>query len=163
MYKRVPNKLQLKIVKRSASCTINSKAEHLTISYFNLLGTLLYIKGTLPQNIFIFKKMSHMSYKLPRYRWFAKIFLKISRNCNSCNYLVPQTMSPLQVRSKVCMAVFHVRSKVCIASIHVRSKLAAFAPHMDGNMQTLLRTWKGAMQTLLCTWSGGIRSGTKNS
>ena len=42
-------------------------------------------------------------------------------------------MSPLHVRSEVCMSPFHVRSKVCIAPIHVRSKFADFAPHMDGS------------------------------
>ena len=45
--------------------------------------------------------------------------------------LVPETMSLLYVRIKVCMAPFHVRSKVCNAPIHVRSKLCKFAPHMD--------------------------------
>ena len=43
MYNRVPNKLELKIVKWSANCTINSKADYLTMFYSNLLGTLLYI------------------------------------------------------------------------------------------------------------------------
>ena len=42
-------------------------------------------------------------------------------------------MSPLHVRSKVCIAPFHVRSKVCIAPFHVRSKVYKFAPHMDGS------------------------------
>ena len=47
--------------------------------------------------------------------------------------MVPETMSPLYVRSKVCMAPFHVRSKVYIAPIHVRSKVCKFASHMDGS------------------------------
>ena len=42
-------------------------------------------------------------------------------------------MSPLHVRSKVCMAPFSVRSQICIAPIHVRSKFADFAPHMYGS------------------------------
>ena len=51
MYNRVPNKLELKIVKWSAYCTINSKADHLTIStliywvpycIFNTCDVLLY-------------------------------------------------------------------------------------------------------------------------
>ena len=42
-------------------------------------------------------------------------------------------MSPLNVRSKVCMAPFHVRSKVCIAPIHVRSKVCKITAHMDGS------------------------------
>ena len=49
------------------------------------------------------------------------------------NFLVPETMSPLYVRSKVCMAPFNVRSKVCMASIHVRSKVCKFATYMDGS------------------------------
>ena len=47
--------------------------------------------------------------------------------------MVPETISPFYVRSKVCMAPFNVRSKVCIALIHVRSKVCKFAPHMDGS------------------------------
>ena len=47
--------------------------------------------------------------------------------------LVPEHMSPLHVRSEVCMAPFHVRSKVCIAPIHVQNKVCQFAPHMDGS------------------------------
>ena len=50
-------------------------------------------------------------------------------------------MSPLNERSKVCIAPFHVQSKVCIAPFQVQSKL-------KGVMQNLLRTWMGAMQTL---------------
>ena len=38
-------------------------------------------------------------------------------------------MSPLHVRSKVCLAPFHVRSKVCIAP-HMEGNHADFAPHM---------------------------------
>ena len=40
-------------------------------------------------------------------------------------------MSPLHVRSKVCMVPFHVLSKVWIAPFHLRSKVYKFAPHMD--------------------------------
>ena len=47
--------------------------------------------------------------------------------------MVPGTMCPLYVRSKVYMAPFHVQSKVCIAPIHVQSKVCKFAPHMDGS------------------------------
>ena len=53
--------------------------------------------------------------------------------CSFRYYLVPETMSPLHVRSKVCMAPFYVLSKVCIAPIYVRSKFADIAPHIDGS------------------------------
>ena len=46
----------------------------------------------------------------------------IIKSCNLNNFLDPETMSPLHVRSKVCRAPFHVRSKVY-----------KFAPHMDGS------------------------------
>ena len=42
-------------------------------------------------------------------------------------------MSPLYVRSKVCMTPFHVRSNVSTAPIHVRSKVCKFALDMDGS------------------------------
>ena len=42
-------------------------------------------------------------------------------------------MSPLHVRSEVCMASFHVRIKICIAPIHVHSKDCKFAPHLEGS------------------------------
>ena len=60
-----------------------------------------------------------------------KLYLKISRNCNLTNLLVPETMFPLHVQREVCIAPFYVRSKACTASIHVRRKLADFGPHMD--------------------------------
>ena len=61
-------------------------------------------------------------------------FLKsLAQKCNFSCLFVLETMSPLDVRSKVCMALFHVWSKVCIAPIHVRSKVCKFAPHMDGS------------------------------
>ena len=41
-------------------------------------------------------------------------------------------MSPLHVRSKVCMGPFNVRSKVCIAPIHWQSKFVDFTPHVEG-------------------------------
>ena len=62
-----------------------------------------------------------------------QFFKRIGRNLNLRYFLVPETMSLLFVRSKVCMTSFHVRSKVCIAPIHVRSKVCKFAPHMDGS------------------------------
>ena len=46
-------------------------------------------------------------------------------------FLVPETMSTLYVRSKVCMAPFHVQSKVWNAPIHVRRKVWKFDLHMD--------------------------------
>ena len=55
----------------------------------------------------------------------------MGKTCSFSYYLVPKTMFPLNVRSKVCVANFHMRSKVCAAPIHVRSKFADFAPHMD--------------------------------
>ena len=64
---------------------------------------------------------------------YNKFFYKFGRNCYLSYFLVPETMSPLYVQSKVCMAPFHVRSKVCIAPIHVGSKVCKFAPHMDGS------------------------------
>ena len=47
------------------------------------------------------------------------------------NLLVPEAMSPLYVRNKLCMGPFHVWSKVCIAPIHVRRKVCKFVPHMN--------------------------------
>ena len=91
------------------------------------------IKGTLPQNIFILKN----GY-IGGWEFFS---LKISRNCNFRNLLVPETMRPHHVRSKVCHS--------------------AWLPSMCRAMHTLLHTGKGAMQTSLCTWSGDIGSGTK--
>ena len=62
-----------------------------------------------------------------------KSFKQFGRNCNSSCFLVPETMPPLYVRSKVCMAPFNMRSKVCIAPIHVRMKVCKFASHMNGS------------------------------
>ena len=58
--------------------------------------------------------------------------MKIGRNGHLSYFLVPETMSPFHVRSKVCMAPFNVRRKVCIAPIKVRSKFEDFAPHIEG-------------------------------
>ena len=58
---------------------------------------------------------------------------KIGRFGNLSYLLVPETMSPVHVRSEVFMAPFHVRSKVCIAPFQVRSKFAVFAMHMYGS------------------------------
>ena len=46
--------------------------------------------------------------------------------------LIPETMSPIHVRSEVSMAPFHLRSKVCIAPFKVRNKFAVFALHIEG-------------------------------
>ena len=40
-------------------------------------------------------------------------------------------MSPLHVRSKVCMATFDVRRKVCQFAPHIKGSHADFAPHME--------------------------------
>ena len=60
------------------------------------------------------------------------------RNGNFSNLLVPETMSPLHVRSRVCMAPIHVVNKVCITPIHVWNKFADwegshadFTPHIE--------------------------------
>ena len=72
-----------------------------------------------------------MSYKLLEQGDVHNILNFFRRKCNLRYLLVLETMSPLDVWSKVCMAPFHVRSKVCIAPIHVWSKICKFAPHMN--------------------------------
>ena len=42
-------------------------------------------------------------------------------------------MSPLNVRSKVCIAPFHVRSKVYKFAPHMNGSNAHFAPRIDGS------------------------------
>ena len=81
------------------------------------------LKGTLPQNIFILKSghKGHMNFL--NIGDLNKFFNFFGRKCNLSYFLVPETMSPLDVRSKVCMAPFDLRSKVCIAPILVRSSL----------------------------------------
>ena len=44
---------------------------------------------------------------------------------------VPEPVSPLHVRSEVCMTPFHVQSKVYIAPFYVRSKDCKFSPHLE--------------------------------
>ena len=73
--------------------------------------------------------------------------------------LKSETMSPLHVRSKVCMAPFYMRSKVCIAPIHVGSKLADFAPH--GSKADFVPHMEGSHADFVRIWSGDIGSGTK--
>ena len=53
-------------------------------------------------------------------------------------------MTPLYVRSKVCMAPFHVRSKVCNAPIHVQSKVCKLALHMDGSIANFAPHMEGS-------------------
>ena len=86
-----------------------------------------------PSKYFTSQKSSHRSFKLLKYRCLIKFLYKFGRNCNLNCFLDPETMSPLHVRSEVCIAPFHVQSKVCIAPFHVRSKVYKFAPHMDGS------------------------------
>ena len=91
-------------------------------------------KGTFHQNILILKTV-HTG---DRNSWdngsLNKFFKKFDRNWSlSISCFVSETMSPLYVRSKVCMAPFNVWSKVFIAPIHVESKVCKFAPHMDGS------------------------------
>ena len=91
------------------------------------------VKGTLFQNSLPLKSC-HIGHKKSLNIGVLKKFLyKFGRNCNLSYFLDPETMSPLHVRSEVCIAPFHVRSKVCIAPFHVRSKVNKFAPHMDGS------------------------------
>ena len=81
---------------------------------------------------FYSQKWSYRSNKLLRYSWFEEDFsFLIGINGNFSYFLVPETMSPLHVWSKVCMAPFHVRSKVCIAPFYVPSKDCKFAPHLE--------------------------------
>ena len=48
--------------------------------------------------------------------------------------LFNETMSPLDVRSKVCIAPFQVRSKFpAFAALHIEGNNADFAPHMEGS------------------------------
>ena len=46
-----------------------------------------------------------------------KFFKKIGRKCNLSYLLVLETMFPLDLRSKVCMASFHVRRKVYMCGV----------------------------------------------
>ena len=83
------------------------------------------------------------------------LFLKITNSFRNLNYFVdPETMSPLYVRSKVCIAPFHVRSKVCFASIHVPSKVCKFASHMNGSIADLAPHMEGRDPCRLCSAYG---------
>ena len=62
-----------------------------------------------------------------------KFQYKFGGNGHLSYIFFPETMSPLYVRSKVCMASFLVQSKVCIAPIQVWNKVCKFALHMDGS------------------------------
>ena len=46
-------------------------------------------------------------------------------------YLVPETVSPLHVRSEVCIAPFYVRSKDYEFATHLEGSNANFAQHME--------------------------------
>ena len=91
-------------------------------------------KGTLPKKNILSQKWSHWSLKLKKkHRGFKKNIFGNWQKLQILLFLVPATMSPLHVWSKVCMPIFHVRNKVCIAPIHVPSKFVNFAPHMEGS------------------------------
>ena len=113
-------------------------------------------KGDLRQNISILKS-SYIGHKNSlNIVGFQRCIKKIGSVGNFNYFLVPENMSPLHVRSKVCMASFHLRSEVGIAHIHVRSKVCQFASHMDGSNADFAPHMKEAMQTLLRTWTGDI-------
>ena len=97
----------------------------------NVLHILTAYLKVLSLKIFHTQKRSYKTYKVLRYRWGEKI---IYENWPKYHFFFgPETISPLHVRSKVCMAPFHVQSKVCKSLIQVRSKFAHFAPHMEGS------------------------------
>ena len=48
-------------------------------------------------------------------------------------FVVPKTVSPLHVWSKVCIAPFYVRSKDHKFASHLEWSNADFAPHMEGS------------------------------
>ena len=101
--------------------------------FYNHCHNKLSIKGALPQNIFILKT-SHIGNKNSLKIMGFKRFLKRNGRINKFNlFLVPKPISPLHVRSKVCLALYHVRSEGCIAPIHVQSKVCQFAPHKGGS------------------------------
>ena len=101
----------------------------------NWLFIRLDIKGTLLKNILILKscQKGHIIINTLNIGVLNKFFWKFASMCNFSYFLDPETVSPIHVKSKVCIAPFHVRSKVCIALFHVRSKIDKFAPHMDGS------------------------------
>ena len=121
---------------------------NLNLLFFTIfLEVLKFImKCTLLQNICIL----HMSYKLPKYRWFDTILLDIWQNVQFKQFLVPETMSLLHVRSKALSCVeqsLHWSLSMC------KTKSANFLFTWMGVMHTLLHTRKWAMQTLLRTLS----------
>ena len=65
------------------------------------------------------------------------------------HFLVPETMAPLYVLSKVCMAHSMCRAKSPLFPFMCGAKSANLLRTWMEAMETLLRTWKGAMQTLL--------------
>ena len=80
------------------------------------------------------KKWSGRSYQLVRPKWFDIINLFLIGRNGSLRYsLVLEAVSPLHVRSKVCMAPFYVRSKECKFAPHLEESNADFAPHMEGS------------------------------
>ena len=90
-------------------------------------------KGTLPENIFILKKGHIGHINSQDIGGLKKTFLKIFRNCNFSDFLVPEIMSPLHVRSKFCIAPIHVRSKLADFALHRDGSNADFAPHIEGS------------------------------
>ena len=64
---------------------------------------------------------------------FKRFFNKFGRICNVNYFLVPEPMSPVLVRSKVCIATIHVRSKVCQFAPHMDESKADLVPHMKGS------------------------------
>ena len=49
--------------------------------------------------------------------------------------MVPETMSQLRMRSKVCIASFHVRRKFSKFAPHRDGSNTDFAMHMEGNLE----------------------------
>ena len=132
-----------------AGCSIPSFIMTLTFSLcccclhfkpYNIID----IKGTPPQNIFILKSGNIGHINSLSIGGLNKFFKKFGRSCNLSCCLVPETISSLYVRSKVCMAPFHLPSKVCIVPIHVQSKVCKLSPHMDGSNADFAPHMKGS-------------------
>ena len=107
--------------------------QRLDINQSTLSPAKITLKGTLPQNIFLIKSGHIGHINSLNIGGFNKFYKNVCQKLQFKLFVVPETMSLLYVRSKVCMTHFHVRSKVCIAPIHVRSKVCKFVPHMDGS------------------------------
>ena len=91
-----------------------------------------------PKHYFFVETESYVaiSYMLVYNRFLSPFWVQLLKS--PC-YFVPETVSPLHVRSKVFMAPFHVRSigpfyvwtKDCKFARHLEGSNADFAPHMQ--------------------------------